>query len=79
MAAKYVVANATKKNMKLAANYVAANATKENAQLAAQKGYAGLKWANQKADEHGINKQAVAEKVGAAMYSAKMARNSTTQ
>ena len=78
MAAKYVVANATKKNMKLAANYVAANATKENAQLAAQKGMAGLKWANQKADEHGINKQAVVQKVGAAMNS-KMARNSTTQ
>jgi hypothetical protein len=39
--------------------------TKENAETA----YQGAKWANNKADEMGIDKVAVASKVGSAMWS----------
>ena len=70
MAANYVVSNATKENMQLAQKHM----TVENA----KKGYAGAKWANQKADEHGIDKWSVAKKMGAALNE-KIKRTSTTQ
>ena len=43
--------------------YAKQHATKENA----EKAYVGAQWANEKADEHNIDKWAVAKKVGSAI------------
>ena len=59
MAADYVANNMTYENYE----YAKQHATKENA----EKAYEGGKWLNQKADEHNIDKWAVAKKVGSAI------------
>ena len=59
MAADAVANNMTYENYE----YAKQHATKENAEAAYETG----KWANQKADEHNIDKWAVAKKVGAAI------------
>ena len=59
MAAEAVAQNMTYENYE----YAKQHATKENA----EKAYVGAKWANEKADEHNIDKWAVAKKVGSAI------------
>ena len=60
MAAKAVTDGCTKENLAIAQKH----ATKENAETA----YEGAKWANNKADELGIDKTEVATKAGSALW-----------
>ena len=46
------------------------HATQENIEAGASAAWEGLKWADKKADEHGVDKMAVAQKAGSATWNA---------